>query len=77
MPHPANDNRMQEAAAEIGRARPCPICGKPQVHAYRPFCSQRCADVDLARWLGGRYVIPAEAAEEEEAVERPAREDEG
>jgi len=36
----------------------CPICTKPTDPAYRPFCSRRCADVDLARWLGGRYVIP-------------------
>lgn len=36
----------------------CPICGKDAVHAYRPFCSKRCADVDLARWLRGDYVIP-------------------
>ncbi len=38
-------------------APPCPICGKPMVTQHRPFCSKRCADVDLARWLGGRYVI--------------------
>lgn len=36
----------------------CPICGKPSAEAYRPFCSKRCADVDLARWLRGDYVIP-------------------
>jgi uncharacterized protein len=38
---------------------PCPICGKPSVQRYHPFCSVRCADVDLGRWLGGRYAIPA------------------
>lgn len=37
----------------------CPICGKPVEPAHRPFCSQRCADVDLNRWLSGRYVVPA------------------
>jgi endogenous inhibitor of DNA gyrase (YacG/DUF329 family) len=37
----------------------CPICGKPAVQEFRPFCSRRCADVDLNRWLSGRYVIPA------------------
>lgn len=36
----------------------CPICGKERSEAYRPFCSRRCADVDLARWLRGDYVIP-------------------
>ena len=38
----------------------CPICGKPQVAEYRPFCSRRCADVDLGRWLTESYRIPAE-----------------
>lgn len=36
----------------------CPICDKPVVPAFRPFCSKRCADVDLHRWLSGSYVIP-------------------
>jgi endogenous inhibitor of DNA gyrase (YacG/DUF329 family) len=39
--------------------RKCPICGKPGVEAFRPFCSKRCANVDLNRWLSGSYVIPA------------------
>jgi uncharacterized protein len=37
----------------------CPICGKPAVEEFKPFCSKRCADVDLNRWLTGNYVIPA------------------
>ncbi len=37
----------------------CPICRKETVAGYRPFCSRRCADVDLARWLNGSYAIPA------------------
>jgi endogenous inhibitor of DNA gyrase (YacG/DUF329 family) len=40
--------------------RPCPICGKPSLQKYHPFCSARCADVDLHRWFGGRYAVPAE-----------------
>lgn len=39
--------------------RKCPICSRPAVAEYRPFCSKRCADVDLNRWLTGSYVIPA------------------
>jgi uncharacterized protein len=35
----------------------CPICGKPTLHAVRPFCSSRCADIDLGRWVTGAYVI--------------------
>jgi hypothetical protein len=38
----------------------CPICGKPGVAKYRPFCSRRCADVDLGRWLTEGYRIPAD-----------------
>ncbi|HEY2070728.1 MAG TPA: DNA gyrase inhibitor YacG [Rhizomicrobium sp.] len=41
-------------------ARRCANCGKPQEARFRPFCSKRCADVDLARWLKGSYAIPAE-----------------
>ena len=44
------------------RAKPCPICGKPAAEAVEPFCSPRCADVDLHRWLGGVYAVPAEPA---------------
>jgi uncharacterized protein len=45
-------------------SRPCPTCGKPGVTAYRPFCSKRCADVDLQRWLTERYAIPVQQAED-------------
>lgn len=38
----------------------CPICGKPPLPPYRPFCSRRCADVDLARWLNDSYRVPAD-----------------
>ena len=44
----------------------CPVCGKPQTQEYRPFCSKRCADVDLGRWLKGSYVIPGEADADED-----------
>jgi|APTNR8051073442_1049403.scaffolds.fasta_scaffold07053_4 endogenous inhibitor of DNA gyrase (YacG/DUF329 family) len=52
---PSNDN-----------VRPCAICGRPSVERFRPFCSKRCADVDLNRWLTGSYAIPAE--EEDEGI---------
>jgi uncharacterized protein len=42
-----------------GPQRRCPICGKPDSQAFRPFCSPRCRDVDLNRWLSDRYVVPA------------------
>ena len=42
----------------------CPICRKPVEAEYRPFCSRRCADVDLQRWFTGGYAIPAEEPED-------------
>jgi endogenous inhibitor of DNA gyrase (YacG/DUF329 family) len=39
----------------------CPTCRKPTVVEHRPFCSKRCADIDLARWLGGTFVIAGPA----------------
>ena len=44
----------------------CPICGKPTVGRFRPFCSRRCADVDLHRWLSGVYAVPVTEDEEED-----------
>jgi hypothetical protein len=41
-----------------GEVGSCPICGKPRDDALRPFCSKRCKDLDLARWLTGDYAIP-------------------
>jgi endogenous inhibitor of DNA gyrase (YacG/DUF329 family) len=54
-------------------ARPrgrCPICGRTAEQAFRPFCSARCADVDLQRWLAGAYVVPAADDEEVAGDER-------
>jgi endogenous inhibitor of DNA gyrase (YacG/DUF329 family) len=52
----------------------CPICGKPAGRGFRPFCSARCRDVDLHRWLAGAYAIPAtEDSDEDGALpEAPA-----
>jgi endogenous inhibitor of DNA gyrase (YacG/DUF329 family) len=48
----------------------CPICGRPASPDNRPFCTKRCADVDLSRWLGGAYRIPIDDPEADvEAVE--------
>ncbi len=53
--------------------KPCPICRRPQAEAYAPFCSKRCADVDLQRWFSGAYAIPAES-DAEEGPPRPTPE---
>lgn len=64
------EQRRQAAAAEVpAKAKPsklCPICGKPAEHAFLPFCSSRCRDVDLNRWLSGRYIVPGRDDEVEE-----------
>jgi uncharacterized protein len=46
--------------------RSCPICGKPAAPESRPFCSRRCAQIDLFRWLKGSYRIPTDEAPEED-----------
>lgn len=43
----------------------CPICGKPVEKTFRPFCSKRCSDVDLQRWLSDRYVVPGTDEDDE------------
>ncbi|MEL6641358.1 MAG: DNA gyrase inhibitor YacG [Pseudomonadota bacterium] len=47
----------------------CPICDKPTETAFRPFCSKRCADLDLAKWFTGGYAIPADDPEDAEDLE--------
>ena len=48
----------------------CPICGKDPQPAFRPFCSRRCADVDLGRWLTGAYAVPSADPDDEGEAER-------
>jgi hypothetical protein len=60
IPMPA-DNVIQ-----LKPVRPCPICGKPSSQASHPFCSARCADIDLNRWLSGSYVIPGRSLSSED-----------
>jgi len=74
---PAHDGSGKGSASEAGKeggrktgketGKPCPICGKPAVEASRPFCSERCRDVDLNRWLSNSYAIPAAKDDDEDA----------
>ena len=48
-------------------AGPCPICGKKRSEEFRPFCSKHCADIDLGRWLEGRYAVPGAPAAKDES----------
>ncbi|WP_373353911.1 DNA gyrase inhibitor YacG [Pseudoroseicyclus sp. CXY001] len=47
----------------------CPTCGKPATPEHRPFCSARCKEVDLGRWLKGAYRIPTPEAPTDEPDE--------
>ena len=53
---------------EKPRLAPCPICGKLPVQKFRPFCSKRCADVDLNRWLSGVYAVPVTEETDEDGT---------
>ena len=56
------------------RRATCPICGKAVAAEFRPFCSRRCANVDLNRWLSGVYAVPATDGEEEDEWREDGRE---
>jgi len=62
MPAKPSGNGASDGAV----AKPCPICGKPSTAENRPFCSERCRDVDLNRWLSGSYAIPARPDEDDD-----------
>ena len=53
----------------------CPICGREAERKYRPFCSKRCADIDLGRWMTGAYAIPGDDPDEAPSDVHPAGED--
>jgi endogenous inhibitor of DNA gyrase (YacG/DUF329 family) len=62
-----DDKRTETRRA--GAPTLCVICRvQPQSDKYRPFCSKRCADIDLHRWLGGVYAIPGKPEEEEDEM---------
>lgn len=46
----------------------CPMCDSPATQDYRPFCSRRCADLDLAKWFNGSYATPSRDPEDIEAA---------
>ena len=62
------DSAPKPLDSPSGKAK-CSICGKPRDPKYDPFCSRRCADVDLHRWLRGGYVIPGTASRDTETNE--------
>ncbi len=50
---------------------PCPVCDKPSEKKWRPFCSRRCADLDLGKWLTGGYTLPDSVPAEDESQPPP------
>ena len=68
---------MTDAAENDGKGKVimlgrCPNCGKRAVRDFRPFCSKRCANLDLGRWLSGDYAIPAVETDDPSDENRPA-----
>ena len=62
---------IMSSPAAAPRLKPCPICGKLAAARFRPFCSSRCADVDLNRWLSGVYAVPVVEDESEAKRDEP------
>jgi len=56
----------RDSSTPMPPARACPICRKPAIPRHRPFCSVRCANIDLGRWLKGDYSIPTEDGPEDD-----------
>jgi uncharacterized protein len=52
-------SKCPEEAEPTGKGPRCPICGRPREHEFRPFCSARCRNLDLSRWFGEVYAVPA------------------
>ncbi len=52
------------------RAAACPVCRNPPLEKFRPFCSRRCADIDLNRWLSGVYAIPVTEETDEDGTKQ-------
>lgn len=79
MARSANDNDQTSQPdggpdADATTGKPCPVCRKPALVRYKPFCSRRCADVDLGRWLSGTYAVPAapdETDDDEDISDEP------
>lgn len=57
------------------RKATCPECKRETAPDYRPFCSKRCADIDLGRWLKGGYAIAGGNADADEDGDRAEAED--
>ncbi|EJZ22451.1 DNA gyrase inhibitor YacG [Rhizobium sp. Pop5] len=66
------DKKAAAKVEPLRKTRPCPECGKPSSREHYPFCSNRCREVDLSRWLTGSYAIPV--ADDETKADFPDEE---
>jgi hypothetical protein len=66
MPTRFRDDEPRDRAAAPRHGPRCPICGRPAAAVSRPFCSRRCADIDLGRWLTNQYIVPGPPADLDE-----------
>jgi endogenous inhibitor of DNA gyrase (YacG/DUF329 family) len=68
---------MTSKVEPLRKTRPCPECGRPSTRESYPFCSERCRNLDLSRWLSGSYAIPVSEdetkADDDEAPPRRDR----
>ena len=69
-------SRSADGPAPGPERRRCPICRRPTDARYRPFCSKRCADIDLGHWFGEAYRIPAESEADETDTPEAGQDDE-
>lgn len=58
--HAKQAQKAQTKPQKVNKTGKCPICAKPAKPEFAPFCSKRCADVDLGKWLGEGYRIPTD-----------------
>lgn len=65
-------DELRQAEATKQKSSECPVCGRPADTVLRPFCSKRCADVDLHRWLSGGYRIPVQDEPDDPESEEPS-----
>lgn len=64
----ANAEPKASAVTRLRPTKPCPICKKPSKQKFHPFCTARCANIDLNRWLTGAYAIPVTEDEEDDEL---------
>ena len=62
------ERKIENAPSITAPQGRCPICGKAVAQDFHPFCSRRCADVDLHRWLAGVYAVPVKEEEDEDGA---------